>query len=289
MIPENLPDSLPTGDPSVKLVTANTALSLTIKYAEQREPLIVDALNTLNADVVCVQEVWNHLTGVVGLAAMLEGSWPYIFYSNINTTPWGNGLMILSKHPLYRGRHLRFAMNDSSGVIDRIIIGADVVTSDSHFHFLCTHLEPSDVPIRNAEIAEIRSWAEAEGYLAGKTFLLGDFNTGPATGPAGCSPTCKPADVTGYDLLRQDWTDPNEGWDQCTYCRDIATPMQLLGVDPDDPDKRIDHCFYRGIGTSTLQAKAVVLDQSITVTHPQDGEVVTNYSDHLAVSCTFGP
>jgi len=286
-IPEELPDPLPTGDPDVHLVTFNTALALTIKYGEQREPVIIDAINGFDADVICLQEVWNHFSGKEAVADALRAQWPYIFFSYINTTTWGNGVMILSKHPLYRGRHLRFEHNDSSGVIDRIVIGADVVTDTSHFHVLCTHLA-LDIDIRNDEIAELKTWAQAEGYYDAPTFLLGDFNTGPKTSPSICDP-CNPVDTTGYDAVREDFTDPNEGWDQCTLCRAISNPMQVIEPDPNNADKRIDHCFFRGIGTSTMQASSIVLDQEISLDTPSDGVVQTHYSDHVGLSCTFAP
>lgn len=287
MLPEELPDPLPTGDPDVHLVTFNTGLALTIKYGEQREPVIVDAINEFDADVICLEEVWDHFSGVEAVADMLRTEWPHIFFSYIDTTSWGNGLLILSKHPLYRGRHMRYVHNDTSGVIDRIVLGVDVVTDSSYFHVICTHLA-LDIDTRNNEIAELQTWAQAQGYYDEPTFLLGDFNTGPKTSPSICDP-CNPVDTTGYDLVREDFTDPNEGWDQCTLCRAISNPMQVITPDPNNADKRIDHCFFRGIGASTLQSSSIVLEQEITLDTPSDGVVQTHYSDHVGMSCTFAP
>ena len=52
-ISETLPSPLPTGDPAVKVLSYNTALLQTIKYAPQRLPLIVEVLKTADADVIC--------------------------------------------------------------------------------------------------------------------------------------------------------------------------------------------------------------------------------------------
>lgn len=297
MIPEDLPDPLPAGDPDVTVVTVNTALPTTVKYAAEREPLIIDALKSLEADVVCIQEVWDVLHnkdhGNVDFYRQIEDAWPYAYWSTIDTEGWGNGLLIVSKHPLYRGREIRYQAQPTGGnaVLDRIAIGADVVTDDAHFHVICTHLhhEASEPEIRMDEINELETWAVAEGYDDGPTFLLGDFNTGPATSPSVCEPNCTAIDVESYQLLLEDWTDPNQGWDQCTYCVAQANPMQLLEPDPDYPDQRIDHCFYRNLGTSVLQSRKILADEQITVEHPSEGTVQTYLSDHLWLGCTFAP
>jgi endonuclease/exonuclease/phosphatase family metal-dependent hydrolase len=297
MLPETLPDPLPTGDPAVTLATINTALPTTIKYAAEREPFIIDALNTLEADVVCLQEIWDVLHnqdyGNALFYQHVKDAWPYAYWSTIDTKGWGNGLLILSKHPLYRGREIRYEAQPTGGnaVLDRIAIGVDVVTDDSYFHFLCTHLhhEASEPQIRMDEIDELNAWAMTEGYFDGPTFLLGDFNAGPKTSPSTCEPNCTPTDVVSYPHLLQNWTDANEGWDQCTFCVAQANPMQLLAPDPNYPDQRIDHCLYRNIGDSVQQSREIILDEPITIEHDTEGTVQTYYSDHLAVSCTYGP
>jgi endonuclease/exonuclease/phosphatase family metal-dependent hydrolase len=297
MIPEDLPDPLPTGDPAVTVATVNTALPPTIKYAAEREPLIIDALKSLEADVVCIQELWDVLHnkdyGNVDFYRQIEDAWPYAYWSIIDTKGWGNGLLIVSKHPLYRGREIRYQAQPTGGnaVLDRIAIGADVVTDDAHFHVICTHLhhEASEPEIRMDEIDELKAWSMTEGYYDGPTFLLGDFNTGPKTSPSVCEPDCTATDPDSYALLLEDWTDPNENWDQCTFCVAQANPMQLIAPDPNYPDQRIDHCFYRNLGTSEHVSSEIILDEQITIEHDVEGTVQTYYSDHLAVSCTFAP
>lgn len=296
MLPEDLPDPLPAGDPDVTVATVNTALSFTIKYAAEREPQIVEEIKALDADVVCLQEIWDHLHGDNGNATfydMVKDAWPHAYWSTIDTKAWGNGLLILSKHPLYRGREIRFQAQPTGGdaVLDRIAIGADVVTGDAHFHVVCTHLhhENADPQIRIDEIEELDSWADSEGYLAGPTFLLGDFNTGPQVSPSACEPSCTALEELSYPALLQNWTDPNEGWDQCTWCVAQANPMQVIDPDPDYPDQRIDHCLYRNLGTSELQSRSIILDQEITIEHDTEGTVQTHLSDHVALSCTFAP
>jgi endonuclease/exonuclease/phosphatase family metal-dependent hydrolase len=294
-LPETLPDPLPTGEPDVTLVTYNTALALTIRYAEQREPLIIEELKTLDADVVCVQEVWDHFLGVPAFYAEIASEWPHVFWSWQDSKVWGNGLMILSKHPLYRGRELVYTMNDTNNVLDRMVIAADVVTDDSYFHFMCTHLHHAaeDPLIRQDEMRELNELATAEGYWeAGQnTFLLGDFNTGPSTTSTSCNP-CDPHDVASYNMILDDWTDPNENWDQCTFCIDIAGPLAILGGKESQVDQRIDHCFYKGSGV-THQSSRVIYDGPLELDvpgeNPDGGLINATLSDHIGVECIFAP
>jgi endonuclease/exonuclease/phosphatase family metal-dependent hydrolase len=291
LLPEDLPEPLPDGPVNARLAVYNTALSLTIKYAEAREPHIIDAVRGLDADVVCLQEIWDHFTSVEAFAAAVAADWPYAFWSNIDTGAWGNGVLLLSKHPMYRGRHLRFAANDPNGLIDRIVIGAEVVTPDAHFTALCTHLYQDELDatgIRMAEIAELATWAQAEGWWAGPTVLLGDLNTGPTTSSTSCDP-CQEMDTASYPRLLEDWTDANADWDQCTFCRDLALPLQIIGGIEDFPDRRIDHCLVRGLGEAQGIARALLFDQPVDVDDAQAGTVNTLLSDHLGLRCDLAP
>jgi endonuclease/exonuclease/phosphatase family metal-dependent hydrolase len=286
MLPEELPDPLPTGPATATLATYNVALLQTIKNPEERKPLIVDALRGLDADVLCLQEVWDQYSSTAEMASLLSEEFPYAWWTWEGDAAFGNGVLIVSRHPLYRGRALRFEANDSSGFVDRMVLAADVVTESSHFHVLCTHLEAFDRDARAAEVDELVTFAEAEGYIDGPTFLIGDFNAGPETG-AEC-PACTDIDEENYDKLLETWTDPRAGNLECTWCADAWVPLQLLDVAKDQyHDARIDHCFTKEIGASVLITSETIFDE--VVTYDVDGEpVMTQLSDHNGVSCTFG-
>lgn len=334
-LPETPPEPLPTGDPAVTVVSFNTALAATIWYAEERKPFIVEKLEALaaDADVVCLQEVWdsyapNQTSGPKELAELVKTEWPYAFWDYTKEFVWGNGLLILSKHPLYRGRSKWFEANDDLEICDRMVLGVDVLMEDSsYFHVMCTHLQAQEgdvnIAIREAEIAEVRSWAEEQGYYDGPTFFLGDMNCGVQTAPC-TGVTCTEVDADNYQRLLEDWNDPNEAdggvpnvAGQCTYCVETARPLQRLdecasgGIADCDPDVRLDHCFYHAIGTSELAEASIVLDDIVEVT-PEvgpdwdacDGGVPcgefcggddpcepreSQISDHKGVRCRFAP
>lgn len=334
-LPEDPPTPLPTGDPEVTVLSYNTGLAATVWYAPERKPLIVDKLKALagEVDVICLQEVWdsyapNQTSGPKELAGLLAPEWPYAFWDYTKQFLWGNGVLIVSQHPLYRGRSIRFEANDTKGFCDRIVLGVDVlVEGSSYFHVMCTHLQAyndeENIAVREAEIAEVRAWAQLQGYFDGPTLFLGDMNTGPNTTPC-TGELCNPDDSTSYPRLLEDWNDPNEAdggvpniAGQCTMCQALSRPMQRLDdcASPEplacNSDTRIDHCLYRGIGESALTESTTALDDLVEITPAEgpdweacDGGVPcvetcggsnpceprdTQLSDHKAVRCSFAP
>ncbi|HEY3351957.1 MAG TPA: endonuclease/exonuclease/phosphatase family protein [Polyangia bacterium] len=293
VLPEDLPEPLPTGAPSAAFITYNVGLAPTVKGSAQRLPLIVDAVNAADADVLCLEEVWKVYTSQAAFAQAVAATFPYAFWSEDTTKAMGTGVLIVSKHPLFKGRALKYVANPET-YFDNVVLGVDVVTPTSHFRVLCTHLAPGldsvGVGDRSAQITELATWAQTQGYLDGPTVLLGDFNMGPDPIQA-CTPTTTPActapDVTSYDLVRQTFTDANEGWAQCTWCRDICNPLQVSSLFLDEPDQRIDHCFVTNLGAATLQSRAVVFDAVQRI--PFGSGTLEHLSDHLGVRCAFGP
>jgi endonuclease/exonuclease/phosphatase family metal-dependent hydrolase len=291
-LPETLPDPLPAGDPAVKLVTYNTAMLQTIKYVPQRLPLVTEALKVVDADVLCLQELWDEFTSPADMATRLSAEFPYAWWTWEGTATFGNGVLIVSKHPLYRGRVLTYSMNEDEGNLDRMAIAADVVTADSYFHVICGHTQAGSstlqTTMRQSNITEMDQLVASEGWTGEPVFLLGDMNCGPQTGPCVKEP-CEPADTESYDLLLTTWTDPNQGSSDCTYCQEFARPLQLIGGIDDDPDVRIDFCLYRDLGTSALQASSILFDDEVTYDIGGGTNVTTTRSDHLGVYCEFAP
>jgi len=291
-LPEDLPAPLPAGAVAVELATYNTGLAPTLLGSAERLPLVIEAIKTLVADVVCLNEVWLSASSQEAFAAAVASAFPYAYWNEERSTPMGNGLLVLSKHPLYRGRAPILTAQDYPDKYLRKLLAVDVVTPTAYFHVMCTHLAAdtttSEAAKRQSQIEELNALATTEGYFAQPTFLLGDLNAGPD--PVGdCTPTTTPAclapDLESYALLLETWTDPNEDWQQCTWCRAIAEPLQL-GPDV-GPSVRIDHCLYANLAPATFTGRRLLFDQAINVV--VGTRTVEHLSDHLGVGCGFGP
>lgn len=296
-LPEDLPDPLPNGAPTVKLATYNVALLQTIKYQNERKPQIVEALKALDADVLCIQEAWNEISSGADISALLADEYPYAMWTWTAENAFGNGLALVSRHPMYQGRELRYEANVEQ-VVDRVLISATVVTEDSHFNVLCTHLQafndPEYLAARQAQIGEIEDYLVDNGYDGERTFLMGDMNCGPTTGCA-FSECMDEADTASLAMLEANWTNaanvvgvPAGGdGETCTYCHLYADPLQLIAPTDNFADSRIDHVMYRDLDSVPTSCE-IFLDDTVTYT-AGGGDVTTQLSDHRGVACSFAP
>jgi endonuclease/exonuclease/phosphatase family metal-dependent hydrolase len=279
---------------SLSLITYNTGLAVVVKAVEERKPLIIDAFAEAEADVICLQEAFAPVTSPTEIAEALASIYPHAWSSDTVESISGNGLLILSKNPLEAESELLYTENDPLGLTDEMAIAAYVQTGEVPVRVICTHLhaglDEDSTAVRMAQIDELVRWAGEQGYLDGPTFLLGDFNTGPD--PVGeCTPNsdpaCLAADEASYARLNETFDDPNQGWNQCTQCRDAFLPMQVISLYADEPDQRIDHCFTRKIDPLIHTSSEIVFDDEQSIEF--NGETLTTLSDHYGVRCVFEP
>jgi endonuclease/exonuclease/phosphatase family metal-dependent hydrolase len=313
-LPEDLPDPLPSGDISGEFVSYNAGLLQVVKGGAERLPLIITALKALDADVICMQEIWPVYTNGPELAAALADVYPHSFWTWEGEYGLRNGLLIVSKHPLYRGRTLRYAMGNDGPTLDRMALGVTVVdaTEGWHANVVCTHLhaglgdlDDPDRDIRLAEAAELRAWAATENLDDDPSILLGDFNSGPIppsqtsicecstdgeldAGPQICD-NCDEPDIATRADLEQTWTDC---WavdaDFFTSGRDQFLQLAVVpGLFPNEPTQRIDHCMYKGLGGSAFVPGSSGLVMTADPALDFEGETLNSLSDHYGIRCTF--
>lgn len=91
--PETGPDTHPPPDtpgPSIRVATFNAGLAYGfVEHADLRFPLLGPALEALDADVVCLQEVWTNAHAET-LSETLKDVYPYQ-YREVTTDEGGNG------------------------------------------------------------------------------------------------------------------------------------------------------------------------------------------------------
>jgi len=303
-IPEDLPSPLPTGPVDAEVITFNIGMIQTVRGSEQRMPHILAAIEASNADIVCLQEVYLQYTSPLEFATELEDVYPYAAWTWETTNTVSNGLLIVSKVPLYRQRFLRYTQNDINNTVDRAVLAATAVDDAWHLHVLCTHLQAGlDTPnanIRMSQIAELGDFAIDEGYATGPSVLLGDYNSGPDPDPTdaecpdqgNCADTCTPTDVVSpAQIVAQGWTDraPDLGFDLCTWCKPYADALALLPFYACDSSQRIDGCYSRGLGTSQISAIDRVMDATDLTIDIGNGMTAATLSDHMGVQCSLAP
>ena len=263
---------LPEGDVTATVISFNVGLIGTVKGGPERIPHLADAIEASGADIVCLQEVYTQYTTQAEFAALVEETYPYAVWDELTKANVGNGLVIVSKVPLYLPRFHRFSQNDENNpvIVDRAVLGATAISgTDWHLHVLCTHLEAGldtvNTTQRRGMLAEIGTFVTDNGYADGPAVLLGDFNAGPDPDPTdeecpdqgGCDATCTPVDIDTITSVETTygWTDraDEEAFTLCTYCKAEADALALLMTFPCEGSQRIDHCFVRGLGGSDIQ------------------------------------
>lgn len=311
VIPEDLPDPLPSEPVNGSFVTFNAGLIQVVKGGPERIPLQVPALKALDADVLCLQEIYMAYTSPPAYAAMLADTYPYAYWTWEGQYQMRSGLLIVSKHPLYRGRTVRYDQGNEGPTVDRMAIAATVVdaTDGWHANIVCTHLHAGlktpDPATRLAEAQQLRTWAAEQNVDDGPSILLGDMNSGPVPpsytdicecsdfgeADAGTCDNCDLADTDTRAELGMTWTDP---WpltaDFFTSGREQFLSLAVVpGLFPDEPTQRIDHCMHAGIAPSAFVGDASGLVMTADPNLDVDGEILHYLSDHYGVRCTFAP
>lgn len=323
VLPEDLPVPLPSGPVTASTMTFNVGLIPTVIGRTQRLPAIIEAIEASGVDIVCFQEVftsYDQSTDPVTyidpamVAAELADVYPYAAWDLRGTSSLSNGVMIVSKVPLYRQRFVRFTMNDGN-TVDRAVIAATAVDEGERWHLnvMCAHLQagldPSNTTARRDQLREIDELAEAEGYNDAPSVLLADFNAGPDPDPLdeectegvpSCPATCSAVDTLTIDMVEDTygWTDWSDdlAFTPCTYCKAdadaLAYPVALF---PCEGSQRIDHCFTRNLGTAAVTSMTREMDEDPNYdppiplrNDPETGEPIGNaatLSDHFAVRC----
>ncbi len=305
----------PTGAVQTEVLTFNVGLLQTVIGSSVRIPHIVDAVKASTAEIICFNEVWIYATTPEEFHAMFADEYPYAIYDSSQTeefSPLSNGLLIASKYPIQRTRFLRYAENDD--IVDRAVIAGTVIKEgDWHLNVLCTHLQAgldggqedpppptSNAGIRAAQLAELNDFVEDNGYAAGPSLLLGDFNAGPdpdptddeCPGQAACPSTCTPTDsVTVATAVEAGWDDraADLGFVDCTYCMPEARVMEYVPLYPCEGSQRIDHILSRGLAPSEVTSIVRDMEDAIDEAVPGDASNrhVYTLSDHYAVHATI--
>ncbi len=313
VLPEDLPTPLPSGPVTASTMTFNVGLIPTVKGRTQRLPEIIEAVEASGVDIVCFQEVFETYDDTTDpasfidpptVAAELADVYPYAAWDWGGTSSLKNGVMIVSKVPLYRRRFVRFTMNDGNQIVDRAVVTATAVDEDAgwHLNVMCAHLQAgldtANTTARRDQLREIDELAEAEGYNDGPSILLADFNAGPdpdpldeeCPGQGSCPATCSAVDTQTIDMVADTygWTDWAEGlgFTPCTYCKAEADAMAYpLALFPCEGSQRIDHCFTRNLGTAEVVTMDRVMDEPFSPALPTSQGDVAHLSDHFAVRC----
>ncbi|WP_433217704.1 RNA repair domain-containing protein [Microtetraspora malaysiensis] len=203
-------------------------------HTSRRRPLLLEALEWADADVIALQEVESELLGM-----LLRAPWVRSAYT-LGSDPTGRdvhdtGLLLLSRLPVREAAHHVLGPHKAVAAVTvesgagPIVVAATHLTSD--------HAEDA-ASRRDAELAGL---ADALRGVEGDLVLLGDFNDG---GNA-------PADALG---LRDAWTEVYGVDDRTPTFDPRANPLAAISS-LTGRAVRIDRVLLRGRGLRAVTAE----------------------------------
>lgn len=229
---------------------------------EERLPLIVDELHRINADVICLQEVWLPLEQAHLIARGLAERSGRVY--TVHQRPkWGGageeGLAILSRLPVVAHDGLDLPReNRVAQCVELDMGGRPVYIANVHLH----HLPFDDESIRLPQVNALLDWMFA--HSPGGWLLAGDFNAPPDRATI--------ARVAQH--LHSAYADHNGREAPITF------PSPAFAVRYPSLHLTIDYIFYDPAAFAVHQALRFAL-----LPHPQDPQL--SASDHMGICAAF--
>jgi endonuclease/exonuclease/phosphatase family metal-dependent hydrolase len=240
----------------------------------QRVPLILETLRQCDADVICLQEVWDtdtanqaaELAGALGLHFCYE---PVLPIEGVN---WG--MAILSKWPVLESEGLVLpSMPSDDGSRDCKVMRARLDGPNGVVDVYNTHLSwrPEESAIRQEQVGFIANLVKQTWKGPVPPIICGDFNAIPTADEIRMLTGEAPVPVDGLYFFDA-WqaaghSDPGFTWDN-------ANPLTNKAL---QPNRRLDYIF---VGEPAENAAGHVLSAERVGTNPTDGVFP---SDHFGV------
>ena len=205
---------------------------------KERAPAIAATLAKENADIICLQEVWDDGEG--NFAAELADSLDYHHVFAPGAKPNGvyMGNAILSRWPI--NSHEIVSLYDEPGAEEmRVAIRADIIGPKREIPVFCTHLNylPYHSAIRQKQVADVLEFIDAARPWAYPPILCGDFNADPMSDEIRTITGLKASPVDRLALL--------DAWDVCNpghlgFTWNTENPF---AAETREPNRRIDYIF----------------------------------------------
>ncbi len=243
---------------------------------EERQPAIAATLETLDADVFALQEVWADGTANQA-AALAEGlGYHHVYEAREERGDVRFGNAILSRWPIVRSEWRPLHGREETGE-GRLAVFAEIDGPRGPIPVFSTHLnwryEHSHVRQRQVvDLVEFVAGTRAQGF---PPIVCGDFNAEPTSDEIRMmtgETTCPVEDL----VFRDAWLDGGDGGPGYTW--DDANPHAAQEF---EHDRRIDYIF---VARPEAGAAGHAADCRVAANEPVDGVWP---SDHFAVMAEF--
>lgn len=244
-------------------------------HIEERLTMIPNALKSLDADIILLQEVYkkNH-----GERIQRELGLPYAIGTR-DHFPMRSGLLFLSKHPITEGGFTPFKTRlIEDRVADKGMITAriktpigDVAIANVHPTAGGLHPEaPKAERVRSNQLKQATDELERPGTEYSIRVLGGDFNAGPEASKGNFR-----------ELLEKGYRDSFRNQESQRFSWDPNNPLNANGPHAHCPPQRCDHILVRD-AIVRAESKIVLTDPIVPV--PSG---TCTLSDHYGVLATI--
>lgn len=257
----------------------------TVDYITERLSALAEQIKRINADIVCVQELFHHDLQR-RFRALLENHYPYAagFTDRGIKFRLDNELIFLSKYPLINSEFNKFrqAAFEERLFISRGMYRAIIEIPNAgklqlvNFHMTAGGLgkHPESQAMERIRSAQIRQLLD---HVSGElpTILAGDLNAGPE------------ASAANYEeVIQAGYQDAFLACNGSGITWDPANPLVAAGSESHLPPQRIDHVFLDAgaAGLLTPHTSRVVMDHHCVAV--ANGKSVP-VSDHYGVRVDF--
>lgn len=244
----------------------------------ERQPLIMETLRSVDADILCLQELWGD-DGKDQAAEIGDALGLYSFYEPvlpIDGVQWGMG--ILSKWPIAdKHAFVLPSIPSDDGSRDCKAMWARLNGPRGEVDVLNTHLSwrPEESAIRQVQMTAIAKHIKATHLGPVPAILCGDYNAIPTADEIRMMTGEAPVPVDGlyfFDAWRASGqSDPGYTWDRSNS----LTHKALL------PDRRLDYIF---VGEPALNGAGHILETNLIGMKPTNGLFS---SDHFGLIATL--
>jgi endonuclease/exonuclease/phosphatase family metal-dependent hydrolase len=267
-------------EPPERIQTTARVLSWNIWWRfgpwQARQPVILSTLRRIDADILCLQEVWEtrdegsqagKLGGELGMEHVHATGLPLESFSE------SLGNAVLSRWPIV-GSESRLLPAPAGLDELRTVLRADIDGPHGRLEVFTTHLnwrlDQSDV--RQQQVRALCEFVdETRERRERPPIVCGDFNAEPDSEEIRMMTGLTTVPVPKLVFLDA-WRTSGDGGPGCTWSRD--NPFTVL--DP-EPDRRIDYVF---VGYPTHGAAGEIISARVEGTQPVDG---VHPSDHYGV------
>ena len=244
---------------------------------EARQSAILETLRHLDADIICLQEVWETREGesqARGLAEALGYQYVGAAGLGLDLAPESLGNAVLSRWPVTGARAA--ALPAPKGLDElRVVLRADVDGPRGPLQVFCTHLNwrMDQSHVRQLQVAAVCEFvASTRDDRTFPPVLCGDFNAEPES--AEIRQLTGQAAVPVEKLVFLDaWRVAGDGGPGWTWSR-----LNPFSVNDPEPDRRIDYVF---VGYPGDRARGEIVSARVEAVAPVGG---VQPSDHYALA-----